>query len=594
MTAGGLYFSQRQRRILDRLAAEAAAQRQQSTDRLELALRGADLGLWDVHGPSGRVIANTRQRMMLGFDPEQPLPDGFAWQKLIHPDDRPAVKAAIEAHVRGDTEAYECEHRMQHRDGHWIWVFSRGIVAERDAAGRPVRMVGTHLDITHSKLADAELARTAELLRRSEEQLRQVTDNLPVLVSSLDLERRFCFANRAYLDWFGIDPASLLGRTIADVYGEATYAAIRHHIDAAMGGATTVYERKMVVPGGLRHVEVTLVPQRGIDGSVRGLHSLILDLTARHEADAQRARSEERLSLALEGSGLALFDWDIPGKRLYQSAQAAVMRGDPPAEEAASPSEFQSFVHPDDLDAMLASINDALTGRTPLYHAEFRIRKLSGAWLWVRARGRVVERDRAGRARRLAGTYADINARKVSEARLRHLAEFDTLTDLPNRAQFMERLQQALAPPRPASPMALLFLDIDHFKTINDTLGHEAGDRLLKVFAQRMRASVRQSDMAARLAGDEFTIVLEGVRDWADAKGVAHKLVEALREPIVLAGRCFEITASVGIAMSIGGETDDAALLRRADAALYEAKRRGRNGFFGDEEGAAEGAQLAA
>jgi diguanylate cyclase (GGDEF)-like protein len=259
------------------------------------------------------------------------------------------------------------------------------------------------------------------------------------------------------------------------------------------------------------------------------------------------------------------------------------MRGDPPAEETASPAQFRAFVHPDDLDAMRTSMKAALTGAVPVYHAEFRIRRDTGEWLWVRARGRVVERDDRGRALRLAGTYADINARKVVEERLRHQAEFDTLTDLPNRALFRERLQQGLRRTTRGSTMALLFLDIDHFKTVNDTLGHEAGDQLLKVFATRMRDCVRHSDIVARLAGDEFTVILEGLDGADDAKAVASKLVETLRAPVALAGKLVEITISIGIAMPRDGQTDDAELLGRADAALYEAKRRGRNAFFCDE-----------
>jgi diguanylate cyclase (GGDEF)-like protein len=130
--------------------------------------------------------------------------------------------------------------------------------------------------------------------------------------------------------------------------------------------------------------------------------------------------------------------------------------------------------------------------------------------------------------------------------------------------------------------MALMFLDIDHFKTVNDTLGHEAGDQLLKVFAMRMRDCVRQSDTVARLAGDEFTVILEDLRGADDAKALASKLVETLRAPIALAGKLFVVTASVGVAMW-SGETDDAELLRRADTALYQAKGRGRDGFFCDE-----------
>jgi diguanylate cyclase (GGDEF)-like protein len=204
----------------------------------------------------------------------------------------------------------------------------------------------------------------------------------------------------------------------------------------------------------------------------------------------------------------------------------------------------------------------------------------------VRARGRIVERDASGKSLRFAGTYADVNDRKVAEARLRRLAEFDSLTDLPNRALFHERLQQAMVRATRGKPMALLFLDIDHFKTVNDTLGHEAGDQMLKAFATRMQGAVRQSDTVARLAGDEFTIILEGLGSLADAQMLATKLVETLREPIALAGDLLEITVSIGVAVCTPGELDDAALLRRADAALYEAKRRGRNGYYCDEPGA--------
>jgi len=587
------FFSQRRRKALDRLAADATKERQQGAERLELALRGADLGLWDLHVPSGNFVANPRERALLGFSQDDVLPQAGAWRELIHPDDRALVDAAILPHLRGETAAYDCEHRMRHKDGHYVWLSSRAMIVERDANRRPIRIVGTHLDITERRRIDTELQSAVEQLRDSEEQLRQVTDALPVLISRWDLEQRFRFANRAYRDWLGIDPASLLGRSVREVYGDDAYNGFRHHIDSALAGTRVVYEREMATLHGPRQVEVALVPQLGSDGAVQAVYGLINDLTARRNAEAQRARSEERLSLALEGSGLALFDWDIGADRIYHSAQASAMRDDLPADQTASPAELRSFVHPDDLDAMRVSLKAALTGAVPAYHAEFRIRRRSGDWLWVRARGRVVERDASGRALRLAGTYADINAHKVAEDRLRHRADFDTLTDLPNRASFVERLQQAMKRATPSSPMALLFLDIDHFKTVNDALGHEAGDQLLKVFAARMRDCVRQSDTVARLAGDEFTIILESLRDPTDAKMLASKLVETLRAPTALAGELFEITASIGVALWNTGDTDDAELLRRADAALYEAKRRGRNGYFCEEADALSGSLTA-
>ena len=579
----GLYFSQRRRKVLDRIAADAAKDRQQSAERLELALRGADLGLWDLHVPSGDFVVNARERAMLGFSPEDSLPQSGAWRELIHPDDRALVDAAILPHLRGETATYDCEHRMRHKDGHYIWISSRAMIVERDANHRPTRIVGTHLDISERERIDAQLQGAVEQLRSSEEQLRQVTDSLPVLISRWDSEQRFRFANHSYRDWLGVEPASLLGRSLREVYGDKAYDGFRHHVDAALAGERVVYEREMATPRGPRQVEVTLVPQLGSDGAVQAVYGLISDVTARHNAEAQRARSEERLSLALEGSGLALFDWDIGADRIYHSAQASAMRDDLPADQTASAGELRSFVHPDDLAAMEAATKAALTGAAPEYQAEFRIRRRSRDWLWVRARGRVVEREAGGRALRLAGTYTDINAHKMAEDRLRRRAEFDTLTDLPNRASFIERLQQAMRRATPSESLALLFLDIDHFKTINDTLGHEMGDEVLKVFATRMRDCVRQSDMVARLAGDEFTIILEGLRDPADVKALAGKLVETLRAPLALGDKSFKITTSVGVAFWNTGDTDDAELLRRADAALYEAKRRGRNGYFCSE-----------
>lgn len=579
----GLRFSQRRRKVLDRLAADAARERHQSAERIELALRGADLGLWDLHVPSGNFVVNPRERELLGFSADDELPQGGAWREQIHPDDRALVDAAILPHLRGEAAAYDCEHRMMRKDGRYIWLSSRAMIVERDARSRPVRIVGTHLDITERRRIDTELQGAVEQLRDSEEQIRQVTDSLPVLISRWDLEQRFRFVNRAYRDWLGVEPASLLGRSVLEVYGEKAYDGFRHHIDAALAGARVVYECEMATPRGPRQVEVTLVPQLGNEGAVKAVYGLISDLTARRNAEMQRARSEERLSLALEGSGLALFDWDIGANRIYHSAQASAMRDDLPAEQSASPAELRSFVHPDDLEPMRASLKSALTGVAPEYHAEFRIRRRTGDWLWVHARGRVVDRDASGRALRLAGTYADINASKAAEARLRHRAEFDTLTELPNRALFVERLQRAMKRATPSNRMALLFLDIDHFKTVNDTLGHEAGDQLLQVFATRMRDCVRPSDTVARLAGDEFTIILEDLRDTNAARTLASKLVETLRAPTALAGKLFDITTSVGVAVWNTGDTDDAEFLRRADAALYEAKRRGRNGYFCEE-----------
>ena len=444
--------------------------------------------------------------------------------------------------------------------------------------------------------ADERTTATAAV-RASEDQLRELTDNMPALVSRLDLDQRFRFANRAYHDWLGLEPASLIGRSLKEVFGGDAYGRFEHHVAAALTGERIVYEREMQMLRGTRRVEVTLIPQHGEDGVLRGLDALIVDISARFEADRQNVRSEERLSLAMEGSGLALFDWDIAQDRIYQSAQAAVMRGRPPEATTTSGAAMRAAVHPDDIESVMTQIADVVKGRAALFRAEFRLARGPGEWAWVRAQGRVFERDPDGRARRVAGTFADIGVEKAAEGQLRRLAEIDDLTGLPNRAVFNERLEQALTRVTPQSPMALLFLDIDRFKEVNDGHGHEAGDDVLKAYAKRMLAVVRKADTVARLAGDEFTIILEGLNDPQDARLVAGKLLDRLRVPIELSGRPTVVTASIGIAscetapsdavVLLNGMNDAAALLRRADAALYEAKRRGRDSFFYDDGRAA-------
>ena len=298
------------------------------------------------------------------------------------------------------------------------------------------------------------------------------------------------------------------------------------------------------------------------------------------ERIAAGRRSEERLSLALEGSGQALFDWDIAANRIYYSARAAELRGGPAAEAEIAPEEMRAFVHPDDLDGVLAGLKASVRGDADVYEAEFRVRGAGGGWVWLRSRGRVVERDAAGRALRLVGTDSDITRSKAAEDELRQRAEFDDLTGLPNRALFNDRIAGALTRAgRAGTPVALLFVDIDHFKLVNDTRGHAAGDELLKIVATRLSETVRASDTVARFAGDEFTVILEGPASLAEAQAVAAKLIEAVRAPMRIGGIPVAVSASIGVAMLEPGEHDATPLLRRADEALYEAKRRGRNRY---------------
>ncbi len=317
-------------------------------------------------------------------------------------------------------------------------------------------------------------------------------------------------------------------------------------------------------------------------GSEIGLlaHTLNRMAAALQERTAAARRSEERLALALEGSEQSLFDGDIAANRVYYSARASTMRGGSDRAWEVTPEAMRAFVHPDDLAGVLAGMKDALSGRTTIYEAEFRVRHNDGHWLWLRSRGRVVERDAAGQALRLVGTDADVTERKLADEQLRQRAEFDALTGLPNRALFNDRLASAIERARRSGKvLALLFLDIDHLKGINDSRGHEAGDELLRIAAVRLLGAVRSVDTVARLAGDEFTVILEGLNEPADAEAVALKLVEAMRPAMRLGGSLVQVSTSVGLALLEPGDSDPARLLRRADEALYAAKRAGRDRY---------------
>lgn len=435
---------------------------------------------------------------------------------------------------------------------------------------------------TLDRMSD-DLQRHTEALRQSERLLREITDHLPVLISLLDTEERIRFANGTYQEWFGLPPEKVVGQTLRTLYGETVYATLQPYLARALGGERVVYERTMQTPAGERQVQVTLVPQYG-SGSVRGLYAMVLDVTAQRRAQARLALSEERLNLAIEGSDQALFDWHIARNTLYQSAQASVLRGGPAVDVTMAPSIPLEWMHPDDAPGLRTAIVGTLKGDLPALRSEYRVRTLNGQWRWVLSRGRVVERDAAGRGLRLAGTHVDVTARHELEDRLRQLAEFDALTGLPNRRLFLDRLDGALARARRHHrAMALMFFDVDRFKEVNDTYGHEAGDQVLCAVAQRLQAGLRASDTVARLAGDEFTVIMEDFDDTAAVEAAAHGLVDHVRHVAGFgAGRSWPVSTSVGVVIVAEPDLDDPQttgdrVLRAADAALYHAKRAGRD-----------------
>lgn len=296
----------------------------------------------------------------------------------------------------------------------------------------------------------------------------------------------------------------------------------------------------------------------------------------RHAADEALRASEQRYALAVSGANDGLWDWDLRSNTIYFAPRWTEMLGFDPDTFGNTPDRWFSLVHPDERDGLARAIAEHSEGKTRHLEYEHRIRHADGHYLWVLCRG-VAARDGDGAACRMAGSQTDVTARKRNEQRLLHDAFHDKLTGLANRSLCLDRIEQAMRRARRSGvSFAVLFVDLDRFKLINDSLGHSAGDKLLVDIAERLRNVVRPADTVARLGGDEFCIVLETVDNCPDAERVAERAQRALALPLLLDGREVFTSASIGIALFSDEHRRPSDMIRAADLAMYSAKARGK------------------
>lgn len=425
--------------------------------RLQNAISGTRTGTWEWNVSTGETVFNERWAHIIGYSLEELEPISIeTWMNFTHPDDLKRSGELLERHFSGELPSYECEARMRHRDGHWVWVLDRGSVLSWTDDGQPLMMYGTHQDISARKESDSKLSMAASVFRYAREGI--------VLVSAsgdiLDVNSAFC---------------SLTGYA-RDEVAQQSYEFLA---------------------------------------------------SDRHSQDFFKAILE-----SLREEGIWIGECWMPCR---------------------NGSAFPSLV-------TIAAVRNA-DGDTKHYVA----------------------------------LIADISSFKENEDKLRKIAHYDSLTGLPNRALMTERLSHAVSQARRRNDvLAVVFLDLDGFKEVNDTQGHAAGDELLTILAKRMKDALRECDTVARFGGDEFVLLLPDLPSREDCEPILDRLIEALAAPAVLSSTLTQVSASIGVSFySQSVDVDGDTLVREADMAMYQAKESGKNRyrFFNNVRDGTEAAQ---
>ena len=316
------------------------------------------------------------------------------------------------------------------------------------------------------------------------------------------------------------------------------------------------------------------------DADTRLLARAIRYAVERHRSDRALRESEERYALAVRGASDGLWDWNVSDGALYLSPRWKAMLGYEESEIGERPEDWFELVVPEDREVLRSAIEARPRRGDEHFEVEHRMRRRDGSEMWVLTRG-VVVRDARGRIVRMAGSQTDVSARKQAEQQLLHDALHDGLTGLANRTLFLDRLSIAVAQRRRSEGVAfaILFLDLDRFKTINDSLGHGVGDRLLIAIAGRLEQLMRPTDTVARLGGDEFAVLARDVRDGASAVHIAERIQESLAHPFEVDDQEVFASASIGIALPDSSGSSAEGLLRDADLAMYRSKAAGRGRY---------------
>ena len=430
-------------------------------------------------------------------------------------------------------------------------------------------VVGTLLFLSYRLYADY-------VVRLEDEQRRrEVIDHLEQGMSVLDRDGRITVWEDVLARILNCSSSQALGRSLTDALPAVAHSELPRHIKATLddGKRRTVNQLRLSSRADTRIVQVSVVPVSA------GVALLWQDVTDRMRAEQELKRSGERLALAAEGANDGLWQWNLQTQEFYASCRWRAMLGLPAAGGSGGPDDWLARVHDDDRVQLTAALEAHLAGATPVFQYEHRIRHEDGTYRRVLCRG-VALRGPGRKPSRIAGSLTDTTAHALAQEQLRNVGFLDSLTGLCNRGVFVDGIGRRFDDYRRRginSGFAVLYLDLDRFKIVNDSLGHMVGDELLIAASRRLETCLRQGDSLARLGGDEFAICLSGLHDEAQANAIAGRIQNALSAPFTIGGRDVFTSASIGIAFGPAHYANVDEIMRDADTAMYHAKSRGKS-----------------
>ena len=531
------------------------------------AQRMARLGNWDWDLTSGALTWSGELFRIFGLDPRASAPTAEEFLQAVHPDDRARVSATARLAIESG-EPFSLDFRIVLPDG-TVHIVHEEAEVVRDKVGKPMHMLGTTQDIT-------ERMRSEQEARRTQRFLDSVVENLPNMLFVKDAkDLRFVRFNRAAEELLGYSRTEMLGKGDHDFFpkDEADFFNIMDREVLNTGELMDIPEEHVRTRHrGTRLLHTRKIPILDERGQPLYLLGLSEDITERKQAESMLAR----LGRILDSSSNEIYVFCAESLRFIQANQGAQHNLGYSLEELKNltPLDIKPDFSHESFEALLAPLR---RGEQEVLAFVTSHRRKDGSLYPVEVR---LQLARTESPPVFVAIIQDITERRQAEERLSFLAYHDTLTGLPNRALLLERLQQAMVDAERVNRLvAVMFLDLDRFKVINDTLGHHIGDALLKGVAERLQTCVRPGDVIARLGGDEFTVILANVAHVDDVARVARKILDNFVQPFRVNSRDLFTTTSIGITIFPFDVHDAEGLLKNADAAMYHAKESGRNIF---------------